>query len=381
MPKLINTIKNVVNWMTHTFVVALMSRPVAGVRNKTLIITLPGSPKGAKENLLAILKLLPHACKQAAGADSRLLHAGGVKQLEKEAGIRSSQGTPHHKVHNHCGDHAHGQGSHSIPRAHTTSEYLKSNNPQDGPARRHRASPYPILSVDKAVLLVNEQISPLKPVVRHVDCGLIGHVLAENVQAKEPVPAYRASIVDGYALAVPEHGPSPSGVFPVVSVSHASPGGLSSLLPGQVSRITTGAALPLGATSVVMVEDTLLKTVNELTDEEEKIEILTDQIRVGENVREIGSDIQAGEVILRSGVEITAVGGELGLLASVGRAEVTVYEKPIIGVFSTGNEVVPHDRPEDLRLGEVRDSNRLTIIAAVQGWGFEVEDLGIVPDE
>jgi gephyrin len=72
-----------------TIVVAMMARPVAGVRSKSLIITLPGSPKGAKENLDAILKLLPHACLQAAGANSRALHAGGVKKLEKEAGVSS----------------------------------------------------------------------------------------------------------------------------------------------------------------------------------------------------------------------------------------------------------------------------------------------------
>lgn len=66
-----------------------MSRPVAGVRKETLIITLPGSPKGAKENLEAVLKLLPHACIQAAGANSRAIHVGGVKKLEKEAGLES----------------------------------------------------------------------------------------------------------------------------------------------------------------------------------------------------------------------------------------------------------------------------------------------------
>jgi len=65
-----------------------MSRPVAGVRNGTLIITLPGSPKGAKENLQSILKMLPHACQQASGANSRALHAGGTDRLEKEAGIQ-----------------------------------------------------------------------------------------------------------------------------------------------------------------------------------------------------------------------------------------------------------------------------------------------------
>ncbi len=70
----------------------MMARPVAGVRNKTLVLTLPGSPKGAKENLQAVLKLLPHACIQAAGADSRAIHAGGLNRLEKEAGIDGKAG-------------------------------------------------------------------------------------------------------------------------------------------------------------------------------------------------------------------------------------------------------------------------------------------------
>lgn len=363
-------------------VVALMSRPVAGVRNKTVIVTLPGSPKGAKENLLAIIKLLPHACILAAGTDSRILHAGGVKQLEKEAGIDTSKGALHNQLHHYCGTHAHNHSEHVTPRAHTTPEqHLKSNNPQDGPARRHRVSPYPMLSVAEALHLVLEQTHPPFPVARSVDYALIGYVLADDVQAKESVPAYRASIVDGYALIVPEQGPSPSGVLPVVSISHANPGGLSSLKPGQISRITTGAALPLGATSVAMVEDTVLVSINKITGEEEEVEILADNIRVNENVREIGSDIQAGKAILRQGEEITAVGGELGLLASVGRAEVMVYEKPVVGVLSTGNEVIPHDRPGDLRLGEVRDSNRPMIMAIVRSWGFEVIDLGIAPDE
>jgi gephyrin len=66
-----------------------MARPVAGVRKHTLILTLPGSPKGAKENLEAVIRLLPHACIQAAGAESRPLHVGGVEKLEKEAGVSS----------------------------------------------------------------------------------------------------------------------------------------------------------------------------------------------------------------------------------------------------------------------------------------------------
>jgi len=70
-----------------------MSRPVAGTRNETLIITLPGSPKGAKENLQSVLKMLPHACEQASGANSRALHSGGTDKLEREAGIEKADGT------------------------------------------------------------------------------------------------------------------------------------------------------------------------------------------------------------------------------------------------------------------------------------------------
>jgi gephyrin len=70
-----------------------MARPVAGVRKHTLVLTLPGSPKGAKENLEAILRLLPHACIQAAGADTRLLHIGGVRKLEEDAGVSSGSPT------------------------------------------------------------------------------------------------------------------------------------------------------------------------------------------------------------------------------------------------------------------------------------------------
>ena len=78
---------------THAFIVAVMSRPVAGTRNGSLIITLPGSPKGAKENLQSIIKMLPHACLQAQGGDSRSMHVGGTDKLEKDAGISSSAST------------------------------------------------------------------------------------------------------------------------------------------------------------------------------------------------------------------------------------------------------------------------------------------------
>ncbi|KAI9878178.1 MAG: hypothetical protein M1830_001684 [Pleopsidium flavum] len=365
---------------------AIMSRPVAGVRNKSLIITLPGSLKGAQENLQSVLKLLPHACIQAAGADSRSIHAGGVKKLEEDAGVSAGAAPPGKATgvnHNsHAQHHGHDHGGHAMPKAHTNpDERPKSNDPKEGPTRRYRASPYPMLSVEDATNLILQRAPAPQMSKAAVNGALVGSVLAEDVEAAEAVPAYRASIVDGYAVVMSPNRPSTKGVFPVASVSHATPGEIPPLRSGQVARITTGAPLPPGATSVVMVEDTVLKGMTEDGKEEKEVEILTDKIKPDENIREIGSDIKAGEVILRKGEEITAVGGELGLLASVGKADVMIYKKPVVGVLSTGDEIVQHDRPGELRLGEVRDCNRPTVMAAVRGWGFEVVDLGIARDK
>ncbi|KAK6596055.1 molybdenum cofactor biosynthesis protein [Botrytis cinerea] len=345
---------------------ALMSRPVAGVRNKTIIITLPGSPKGAKENLQSILKLLPHACFQAMGADSRSLHVGGVKKLEKEAGISSAGASlpvhSHKHNHSHGHDHSHGHGhshGHAMPVRHTASdENPLSNDPALGPTRRSRSSPYPMLSVDDALRLIEKHTPAPHAVKADVNGDIVGSVLAEDVTATEAVPAYRASIVDGYAVIATE-GKSNKGVFPVASISHAT----------------------AGEHPLLLEEDTVLKTMTEDGSEEKEVEILADGVKPGENVREVGSDIEAGSTIMRKGEEISANGGELGLLTSVGRAEVTVYKKPMVGVLSTGDEIVEHNRPGSLRMGEVRDCNRPTIMAAVRGLGFEVLDLGIARDK
>jgi gephyrin len=363
-----------------------MSRPVAGVRNKTIIITLPGSPKGAKENLQYILKLLPHACIQAAGADSRTLHEGGVKKLEAEAGVGAASVTtqashhhPHGHTHNHSHSHNHG---HSMPIRHTEpDENPLSNDPSLGPTKRYRRSPYPMLDVEDALNLIKQHTPAPQTVRAKVNSSLVGSVLAEDVHAEEDVPAYRASVVDGYAVVVPDDGSGTKGTFPVVSVSHASPGEIPPIKAGEIARITTGGPLPPGANSVVMVEDTVLKTRTDDETEEKEVDILADDVKLGENIREIGSDIQAGSKILRKGEEISAIGGEIGLLASVGKAEVLVYKRPVVGVLSTGDEIVEHDKPGKLCLGEVRDSNRLTVMAAVKSWGFEVVDLGIARDK
>lgn len=365
----------------------MMSRPVAGVRNKSIIVTLPGSPKGAKENLEAIIKTLPHACLQASGANSRQLHAGGVKKLESDAGIGGNKSQPashgcHHHGHGHGHSHGHGHGhGHGNLVRHTKpNENALSNDPQLGPSRRYRESPYPMLSMSDALALIGEHTPKPDVLTAKVDESIINKVLAEDVKARENVPAFRASIVDGYAVVAPKDG-SLKGVFPVTAISHAAPGEIGELKEGELARITTGAPLPPGATTVIMVEDTILKTMTEDGKEEREVEIQAEGVKEGENVREVGSDIAEGTVILNKGELISGVGGEIGLLAAVGVAEAKVYRPPVIGVLSTGDEIVEYNRPGELKLGEVRDTNRITLISAAKEWGFEVVDLGIAKDK
>ncbi len=368
---------------------ASMSRPVAGVRNKTLIVTLPGSPKGAKENLQAILKLLPHACIQISGGDSRSIHAGGVKKLEKDAGVsapavqQNGALKSHHHDHHH---HDHGHGGHKIPKAHTdpSERPHQSNDPRSGAINRARESPYPMLSVADAVSLIQKQAPSPKATSQPLTPSLVGSVLAEDIYAKEAVPAYRASIVDGYAVIVDNASSAVRrGIFPVASVSLAQASSMPPPLErGEIARITTGAPLPEGANAVVMVEDTVPASATADGTEEATVEILTDEMEVGENVREPGSDIKLGSLVIRRGTAITSIGGEVGSLAAAGIREVPVYQRPRVGIMSTGDEVTDISYDGTLSGGQIRDSNRPSLLSVIRGWGLceEVVDLGIARD-
>lgn len=247
-----------------------------------------------------------------------------------------------------------------------------------------------MIVVEEALARIEQHTPEPIEVVRPVDEALVGSVLAEDVYAAEDVPAFRASIVDGYAVVVPagDEDRDVSGVFPVVAVSHAAPEEAKTLRVGEIARITTGAPLPAGANAVVMVENTVVHTTRKVDggevdggEEEQTVEIRATEVRAGDNVREVGSDMGKGSLLLRRGERITAAGGEMGLLASVGVQQVRVWRRPVVGVLSTGNEIVAASRAGPLRLGEVRDTNRPTLLVAAREWGFETVDLGIAKDQ
>ncbi|KAG9063625.1 hypothetical protein KI688_003736 [Linnemannia hyalina] len=365
---------------------AALSRAVSGIRGQTLVLTFPGSPKAVKENFEAVAKLLPHAIDLARGGTGKKTHekmqggprpSGVAPTATEEKGQTESS---HSHGHGHGRGHGHGHGGHtcfhhSDREAKTDAASLGLGTPV---SRRLRKSPYPLIPMEQALSSVMDRVVPLSSVQKPVDGSLIGAVLDEDVVAVEAVPGYRASILDGYAV-IDTDGP---GQYPVTAVSIAaasSDGSATTLLPGQIARITTGGALPEGATAVVMVEDTLLVKSSEDGTHEETVEILA-KVRKGEAIREIGSDIQVGQTVLKKGQVISAVGGEIGVLASIGVQKVLVRQRPVVGFLSTGNEVVNHDNGEELKMGQIRDSNRPTLIAATKAAGFDFLDLGIAPD-
>eukprot|EP00889_Picochlorum_renovo_P002714 jgi/Picre1/29744/NNA_005126.t1 len=197
-----------------------------------------------------------------------------------------------------------------------------------------------------------------------------GHVIGDDVVAVEPVPAFRASIKDGYAV-VARDGP---GRYPVVFEAHAGGDANAVLCPGQVAYIGTGGPVPDGADAVVQIEDT--KMTDAVEGDDSIVEILR-EVKSGEDIREVGSDMRPGEVVMQKGEYIGA--GEIAMLATVGVREVPVYRKPTVAIMSTGDEV---EEPtiESLPKGKVRDANRAMLVSAVSASGARALDMGIARD-
>ncbi|KAG8218965.1 MoaB/Mog domain-containing protein [Butyriboletus roseoflavus] len=355
--------------MKHTPLAAL-SRPIAGTVKNTLVVTLPGSVKAVRENMEVLLSngVVAHAIDLIKGGSGKQVHAAlGSSHTPSQA----TNPPDHHHHHHH-----HHEG-HKAPQPRT----LLSHDPSVPAPGRHRISPYPQISLEAALQLILTEIQPLGPLEMLVDPALAGCVLAEDVYAPQNVPSSQTTNVDGYAL----RSSDPPGVYNVLTWKTHAPA--EDVPQGSIFRVNTGGPLPAGTDAVIMVEDTelvsIIKDANGKDLEERQVKTLV-QIPPGENVRLPGSDVRTGDLVLQKNEVITSLGGEIGTLAFVGRKEVKARRKPIVALFSTGNELLNLQSPNPLPIdgwGGIYDTNRPSLQAILKGMGYIVVDLGIVPDE
>ncbi|KAM4625335.1 gephyrin a isoform 2-T2 [Polymixia lowei] len=461
----------------------MLSRPVCGIRGKTLIINLPGSKKGSQECFQFILPALPHAIDLLREALVRVksthtaleqlpspppmianTHANThtmergtqcEEEEDEEEDRRRARHTHNHHHHQHASSHITAAAiaaktSHAVVMAkggpylpgttpdlptHFTCSCNHDNQipdsiisrgvqvlprdsaslsstPSESPratqatsrfstascptpkvqsrcgsnenilrashsavdiskvARRHRMSPFPLTSMDKAFITVLEMTPILGTELINYRDGM-GRVLAQDIYAKDNLPPFPASVKDGYAVRAAD---GPGDRF-IMGESQAGQQPSHTVMPGQVMRVTTGAPIPCGADAVVQVEDTELLRESEDGTEELEVRIMV-QARPGQDIRPIGHDIRRGECVLSKGTHMGP--SEIGLLATVGVTEVSVHKFPVVAVMSTGNELLnPED---DLHPGKIRDSNRSTLLATIQEHGYPTINLGIVGD-
>ena len=227
----------------------------------------------------------------------------------------------------------------------------------------------PLLSVESALQQVLSSVEDCSRPVIEVDLlKALGCVLARDVVSSIAVPGDDNSAMDGYALrAVDAHEQLP--------VSQRIPAGSvgAQLKPGTAARIFTGAAIPPGADTVVMQENC------ELLD---GCIVINGSVSAGQNIRLQGQDISSGSIVLCAGRRLRPQ--DVGLLASVGMAQVSVYKPLKVAILSTGDELADPSnigKDKELPAGQIYNSNRYTLAGLLSNLNVEVVDGGIIPDD
>jgi molybdopterin molybdotransferase len=223
------------------------------------------------------------------------------------------------------------------------------------------------------VAQAQEFIARLVPQVEAVEQvpirSALGRVLARDIVSTIDVPAHDNSAMDGYALRGSDLLVDAPTALDVVGTGLAGQPVGGEVLAGQCVRIMTGAVMPAGLDTVVP---------QEFTDSEgDKVRIPPGVVRPGDNRRLAGEDLARGEAALHAGRVLRPA--DIGMLASLGQAEVPVRRKLRVAFFSTGDEL--RSIGEALPEGCVYDSNRYTLWAMLARLGVELIDMGVVRDD
>jgi molybdopterin molybdotransferase len=235
-----------------------------------------------------------------------------------------------------------------------------------------------LLSVDQARERILSYFQPVTTETRLL-AGCSNRVLAQDIAATNDLPPFNNSSMDGFAVrstdVLDATTDSPHSLRVVADIPAGSHPTIS-LEPGEAARIMTGAPMPSGADAVVPVEETNFDNRDAGTPAPDEVQIFK-SAKSGANVRLRGMDLRVGEVVLKKGRVLKPQ--DLGLLAMLGFANVLVYRKPRIALFSSGDELLPVDAP--LEEGKIRDSNSYTLAALIEEVGAEVIRLGVAKDD
>jgi molybdopterin molybdotransferase len=243
-----------------------------------------------------------------------------------------------------------------------------SKEEKNAPADCDTVGLHGLVSVDEALQRIRAVLTPISGFERCALRDAHRRLVAEPVTSPLNVPAYINSAMDGYAVFAGDIPASGEATLEVIGSSFAGAPYEGKLQPGQAVRIMTGAMVPEGADTVIM---------QELARRDGDKVTIDGGRRAGENVRHIGEDIAKGGVVLVPGQKIRAP--ELGLLASLGIAEVTVRRRLRVATFSTGDELCSIG--EQPREGQIYDSNRYSLFGMLRDNGVEHIDMGVIRDD
>ena len=219
-----------------------------------------------------------------------------------------------------------------------------------------------LISIAEARERVLAAVRPLPAEDVPID-DLLGRVLAEEVRSASDVPPFDSSAMDGYAVVA-----GAAAELPVVGESRAGRPAERPLEPGEAMRISTGAAVPEGATAVVPVER---------VEASEDGRMHVPETRPGDHIRRAGEDVRAGDSVIAPGTELDPAG--VAVLAALGHAKVRCGGVPRVAVLVTGDELVEPGKP--LGPGQIRDSNAYALSAQASRAGARVTSRTIVRDE
>lgn len=229
----------------------------------------------------------------------------------------------------------------------------------------------PLMPLDEALDRLRQALVDLPEAVVETELvlteGALGRVLAQDLVSTVNVPPHDNSAMDGYALRTCDLAQAGASLPQGQRVAAGQVG--QALTPGTCARIFTGAPIPDGADAVAMQEHAQLEQQTGMVS-------FMHAVEVGQNIRRCGEDIAAGQTVLSAGTRLGPAA--LGVAASVGAAQLLVRARPVIGVLTTGDELVMPGQP--LPPGAIYNSNRHTLLALVRAVGAEVVDLGTVPD-